>query len=162
MPPTPLAKTTRYVPQGTSRYYWLPAVAATTYIPTRIEIDAGTDLTAELAVITGFSTTVAQVDTPDADTRFISRVPSSITPDESSITFYGSKDGDDAADFFSRDQEGFLVFADKGDVEARVAEIVPVTVANVTKTRDITAASQVVVSYSITDEPVTFDLPALT
>lgn len=161
MPPTPLTKTTRFVPQGTSRYYWLPTVAAADYIPTRIEIDGGTDLTGEVAAITGFTTTVAQVDTPDAETRFISRVPASITPDDSSITFYGSKDSEDAGSFFSRDQEGFLVFADGGDVATQNAEVVPVTVANVSRTREITGASTVIVSYSITDEPVTFELPAI-
>lgn len=159
MPPTPLNKTTRFSPQGTSRYYWLPTVAAADMIPTRTEIDAGTDLTSEVAAVTGWSTTPNQIDTPDAGSRFVSRVPGSITADDSSLTFYGSKDGDDARTFFTRDMTGYVMFADAGDVPGAKAEIFPVTVLNVSPVRDITGAFQVVVSFSITDDPVTFDIP---
>lgn len=160
MPPTPLATTQRFVPQGTSRYYWVPTIAATTKIPTRAEMDAGTDLTGEVAVVTGFSTTATQVDTPDALNRFVGRVPSSITPDDSSLTFYGSKSGTDVRSFFTRDQTGFLVICDSGDVPGRMAECVPVTVLNISKVRDLTGAFQIVVSFSVTSEPVPFVIPA--
>lgn len=160
MAPSPLTTTTRFIPQGTSRYYWVPVVAAAGHVPTRVEIDAGTDLTCEVAAITGFSTTAAQVDTPDACSRFISRVPGPITPDDSSITFYGSKDGEDARTFFSRDQAGYVLFCDAGDTVSLPAEIFPTTVTNVSAMREITGAFQVVVSFSITADPVTFDLPA--
>lgn len=162
MPPTPLTKTVRHIPQGTSRYYWLPLIADAALAATRVEINAGEDLTAEVAAITGFSTTGAQVDTPDAASRFVSRVPGLITPDDSSISFYASKDGDDAATFFTRDQEGYLLFADGGDVATQPAEVFPVTVTSVSRGRDLTAARLVMVSFAITSEPVTIDLPALT
>lgn len=160
MAPTPLMKTSRHIPQGTSKYYWLPVVAALTLIATRAEIDGGTDLTAEIAAVTGFSTTGAVVDTPDAASRFVSRVPGLITPDDSSISYYGSKDGEDAGTFFTRDQTGFLLFCDGGDVPTQPAEIFPVTVTSVSRARDLTAARLVMVSYAITAEPQIIDIPA--
>lgn len=160
--PTPLTKTQRHIPQGTSKYYWLPVVAAPTLAATRAEIDGGTDLTPEMAAVTGFSTTGAVVDTPDAASRFVSRVPGLITPDDSSISFYGSRDGEDAGTFFTRDQTGFILFADGGDVPTQPAEIFPVTVTSVSRARDLTAARLVMVAFAITAEPQVIDLPATT
>lgn len=160
MAPTPLDPTTRFIPQGTSRYYWLPAIADAGLAASRTEIDAGTDLTCEVAAVTGWSTTAAQVDTPDACSRFISRVPGSITPDDSSFTFYGSKTGDDARAFFTRDQAGFVMFLDGGDVPTEKAEVFPVTVTNVSTVREITGAFQVVVAFSITADPQLVAIPA--
>lgn len=159
MPITPLTKTTRFIPQGTSKYLWAPTLANYTAV-LLTEIDTTTDLTGEVAAISGFSTTGNQVDVPDAQSRFTKRVPGSVTPDDSSITFYGSKDGDDAGTFFTRDQSGFLIFMDGGNVAAQPMEVFPVTVVSVSRQREITSASQVVVSFSITDEPSTQDIPA--
>lgn len=159
MPPTPLTKTSRYIPQGTSKYYWVQTIADPA-APTRTELDAGTDLTGEVAAVAGFSTTANLVDTPDAQSRFTKRVPGSVTPDDSSITFYGSKTGDDAASFFSRDMTGHVVFMDGGDVTGQPMEIFPVTVVSVSRQREITAASQVVVAFAITDDPATADISA--
>lgn len=159
---TPLDPTKRFIPQGVSKYYWVPTIVATTGIPTRTELDAGTDLTGEVAVITGFSTTGGQVDVPDALSRFTKRVPGSITADDSSITFYGTKDptGEDVRALLTRDQTGYIVIMDAGDVTGALAESFPVTVTSVSKVREITGAFQVVVSFSITAEPVEFDIPA--
>lgn len=159
MPPTPLTKTTRFIPQGTSKYYWTPTIAAATGIPTRAELDAGTDLTGEVAAVAGFTTTGDQVDVPDAQSRFTKRVPGSVNPEDSSMTFYGSKTGADASTFFTRDQTGYVVMLDSGDTSGRPAESFPVTVVSVAKQREITSAFQVVVAFSITSDPVTFNLP---
>lgn len=160
MPITPLTKTTRFIPQGVSRYYWVATLADYT-AATRTELDTATDLTGEVAAIAGFTTTGAQVDVPDALSRFTKRVPGSVNPEDSSITFYGSKTGDDAATFFSRDQSGFLVFMDGGDVASQPMEVFPVTVVSVSRNREITSASQVVVNFSITDDPAAQDIPTV-
>lgn len=159
---TPLTPTKRFIPQGTSKYLWLPTVTATTGIPTRAELDAGTDLTGEVAVITGFSTQGGTVDVPDALSRFTKRVPGPITADDSSITFYGTKDAeeDDARSVFTRDLTGYIVIMDAGDVTGALAEIFDVVVISVSKMREITAAFQIVVSFSISADPVEFPLPA--
>jgi hypothetical protein len=160
-PTASLNPTQRFIPQGTSRYYWLPTIAAETGIPTRTELDAGTDLTGEVAVITGFSTTGGQVDTPDAMSRFTKRIPGPITADDSSITFYGTKDptGEDVRSLLTRDQTGYLVILDSGDVEGALAEAFQVVVISVSKMREITGAFQVVVSFSIAADPVEFPVP---
>lgn len=162
MAPTPLDPTTRHIPTGVSRYYWVPVIASAALAATRIEIDAGTDLTSEIAAITGFSVTGATVDTPDAASRFVSRVNGLINPADSSISFYASKTGEDAATFFSRDMTGYLMFLDGGDVATQPAEVFPVSVTSVSRGRELTAARLIMVSYAITAEPQVVDIPALT
>src|SRR5690554_4879036 len=94
MAATPLNPTTRYIPPGVRQYYFVPTIADKN-APTRTELDAGTDLTGEIAEVSGFQATSESVDTPDLLSRFTSRVPGRITADDSSITFYASQDSDD-------------------------------------------------------------------
>jgi len=160
MAPTALPTTTRYIPQGTSRYYWVPAIASIS-APTRLEIDAGTDLTCEVAALAGFMTTAGDVDAPDACSRFVGKVPGLITADDSSINFYSDEEGDDVHSFFTRDQIGFVLILPGGDVAARKMDVWPARVKSVSRVQTLDAAQQIVVQFSITRDPaVNVDIPA--
>src|SRR5579884_158619 len=105
---TPLASTSRYIPQGTRHYYWVPTITSYTS-PTRAELDAGTDLTPEIAEVQGFAATSASVDTPDLGSRFTSKIPGLITADNSNITFYLSSTSNDVRTLLTRDTSGYVV-----------------------------------------------------
>ena len=66
---TPITATSRYIPPGTTRYYWVPTIANKA-APTRSELNAGSDLTAEISAVSGFATSSDQQDTPDLGSRF--------------------------------------------------------------------------------------------
>ena len=54
MPPSPLSATSRYVPPGTRKIYWVTTIATYT-APTRGELNAGIALSNEIAAVAGFT-----------------------------------------------------------------------------------------------------------
>src|SRR4051812_50064985 len=104
---TPITATSRYIPPGTTRYYWV-ATIANKNSPTRSELNAGSDLTAEIASVSGFATNSDQQDTPDLGSRFVSKIPGRITADDSSITLYMSSTSSDVRTLLPRDTAGVV------------------------------------------------------
>ena len=70
MPATPTNPTTRFFQPEVSKVYFLPAIAATNLTPLRAEVNAGLDLSAEIAALSGWTVTSGQIETPDLGTRF--------------------------------------------------------------------------------------------
>lgn len=153
MPATGIQRSTRFYTVGTTQCLWLPAIADADLEPTRSEINAGTDLTAEIAEFEGWSTTSETIDTPDMVSRFVSSIAGAITAEESSISFYADKDGDDARSIFERDTAGFIVWMDSGDVEGAPMDVYPVQVSSAPKVRSMDNATLIRVDFNITREP---------
>ena len=154
--PTPLlTASTRYTDQATTRVYWVPSIAATNLTPTRLELNAGTDITNELNDLSGWSVQGEQIDTQSMGERFRSRIPGSTSAEDSSLTFFASKSGSDIRVLNPRGTSGFIFWADGGDVAGQKAEVYPVTVMSVGLIRTTTGgdATKVVINYSITREP---------
>lgn len=155
MPATGIQRSTRFYTVGTTVCLFLPAIADTTgLVPTRIEINAGTDLTAELAEFEGWSTTSEAIDTPDMASRFVGSIAGAITAEDSSLSLYADKDGDDARTIFPRDTAGFIVWMDSGDVAAALMDVYQVQVASAPKVRSMDNATLIRVDFTITREPV--------
>jgi hypothetical protein len=153
MPATPITLATRYFPTGTTKYYWLPSCSDPDN-PTRGELNAGTDLSPDLAAVSGWKTTSAQIDTPAIVARFTGKIPGRITADDSSIEMYADLAGTDARTLMPRDTAGFIARLDGGDVAARKMDIFPVTVSATPKdmgTDD--KAATITFEFSITSEP---------
>jgi hypothetical protein len=154
MPATPIPKSTRFYTVGRTQCYFLPTIVAGTLIPTRTEMDAGTDLTREIAEMDGWSTESEKIETPDMVSRFVSSIPGAITAEDSSISFYASEDSDDARTVFPRDTAGFIIWLDSGDVADATMDIYPVQVASAPKVRSMDEATLIRVDFNITQEPV--------
>lgn len=148
-----LTATTRFFQRGTTKVYFLPTIAAVNLTPTRPEITAGTDLSAEIADLAGWAVGVDMVDVPDLGSRFTAQIAGSIKPEQSSITFYGDVGGADARTNLPVDQAGFIVFMDGGDVPTKKLDAYPVKVASHSKLRTLTNAFQITISFSITKVP---------
>lgn len=154
---TALDSTTRYYAVGTRQWAWLDTCADYTS-PTRAEIDAGTDLTGEIAETDGFTVSSDSIDAPDYGKRFVRKVPGRINADDSSITFYADADSADVRTVLHRDDTGFVVIFPEGDDEgesSHTMDVFPVTVASVSKPTSDSDPARIVVAFTITDEPAT-------
>lgn len=153
MAAAPIDKSTRYYTVGTTKVLFVPTIAAPA-TPTRTELDAGTDVTSEIAEFEGWSTTSEPIETPDMVSRFVSSIPGAITAEESSISFYASKTGEDARQLLPRDTAGFIVWMDSGDVPTTgTMDVYPVLVASAPKVRSMDSATLIRVDFQITSEP---------
>lgn len=153
MAATPIATVSRFFPTGTTKYVFC-ATIANKNAPQRAEIDAGTDLSGEIAEVEGWQVTSELIDVPDINSRFTSKIPGRTSADDSSITFYADPSGADARTLFPRDTEGFILRMDGGDVPGRKMDVFPVRVSSVPKemgTGD--GAATLTVMFAITSEP---------
>lgn len=130
---TPIAAVNRYWPVGTTKWIWCPTIAAYATAITRAEINAGTDLSGEIADISGFTVSSNQIDTPDVNSRFRSKIPGPIEAEDSSLTFYADPTGADVRTLLPRDTTGYIVRMDGGDVAGRKCSIFPVKVSSQNK-----------------------------
>jgi len=153
MATTAITATARFFQPEISKVYFVPTIADIAS-PTRVELDAGDDLTAEISDIQGFSLTSNFIDTPDLGHRFVSQIPGSIKADQSSLTFYGDKTGDDVRSVLPRETAGYLVFMDTGDVATQPMDVFPIEVASVGKLRRTSDnAYQLTIMFAITAVP---------
>src|SRR5689334_18895336 len=104
----------RYTSRGSTKVYWVATIA--NYLsPTRSELNAGTDLSPQLMDSSGWTVKSNQIDTPDAATRFTSKIPGSIDAEDSTLTMYASKNGVDARALMPQDTVGYIVLLFGGD-----------------------------------------------
>lgn len=158
MPTIPVS--TRFFQPGIVDVYWLPTVASPTAV-TRAEITAGTSLTPELDDWSGWSYTTNFIETKDASSRVGPKLAGRVSLDDSSMTFNGSKDGQDIRTVLTVDAAGYILICDGGDVEDYLGELFPVTVGAVVPVRSLdSAAFMVRIDFGVTNLPHTVTLPA--
>jgi hypothetical protein len=151
--PTPLTSTLRYIPPGTRKVYWLTTIASYATAVTRAEINAGTDLTNEIASMSGFTVNSASTDTPDLSTRFTAKIPGRITADDSSISFYASSTSADVRTVLPRDTAGFVIILPEGDVPTQKMDVFPAKVSSTAVDTTMEDPAQVNVQFTITKIP---------
>lgn len=164
MAATPIASTTRYINPGVTKiYFCAEGVISDKSAPTREELDAGTDITAEVNAIDGFTVTGDDVETPDMATTFTSKIPGRTSADDSSITVYADVTGADARALLPRGTNGFIVIMDGGDVAGSLMDVYPIRVKSQGKPRSTegTDPATVEIQVSITAEPAeNVEIPA--
>jgi hypothetical protein len=160
MPATAIAAANRYFQPGTTKVIVIPSIASLTAGATRGEINAGTDVSGDVAAINGFQITSNQIDTPDLGGRFTKRVPGRLAADDSSITFYADVTGADIRTVLTRDLNTYIGLMDGGDVAGRKADYFQVRVASVGKVRDLEDAPRLTVTFTIRDYGENKTIPA--
>lgn len=78
----------RYIPDGITRVFSVPTIASAGLVPTAAEITAGTELTAEIATVEGFTFTGGTVETPDWGSTFTSKVPGRDSAEDGVVSWY--------------------------------------------------------------------------
>lgn len=152
MAATPMAATTRYFRPGTTVILWVDTIADKN-APTRVEIDAGTDLSAEVFQINGFQVSSAALPTPDFGSRFSSSIGGEITAPDSSLVTYADVTSVDIRTVISRDDNGFIVIMDEGDVATQLMDVYPVRVGSVGKLRPREDPARHQSDFFVTSEP---------
>lgn len=147
-----MTPTVRYFRPGTTVILWVPTIADKTAV-TRLEIDAGTDLSAEVFQINGFQVMTAAVETPDYGSRFTSSISGAITAPDSSLVTYADITSVDIRTVVQRDDNGFVVIMDEGDVSTLLMDVFPVRVGSVGKLRAREDPGRHQTDFFITSEP---------
>lgn len=149
-----LTASTRFFRPGISKCYYIPTIAATNLTPTRAEMNAGTDLSAEIADISGWSVTSSFIDTPDYSTQFTGKITGRTEADDSSITFYESQNSVDVRTVLPRNTTGYIMWLDGGDVAGQKADVFPVKVGSNAKQRTTDdEAAMIEVQFAVTRTP---------
>ncbi len=144
----------RFFAPEITKIYFLPTIADAGLAWTRTEADAGDDISGEVADISGWTVSGNMINTPDLGSRFNSQISGRTSADNSSITFYADKAGEDIRTVLQRGLRGFIVIMDGGDVAAQPSDVFPVEVTAVGKVRSVgDQAAQLTVTFAITAEP---------
>jgi hypothetical protein len=149
-----IATATRFFQPGLVAFVFLPAIAATTRIPTTPELTAGTNLTSEVDDIAGWTVSTAFIETKDASTRVRPQLAGAVTFEGSSITFNASKTGSDVRGVFTRGQLGYMLIADAGLGTGNKGDVFPIEVGAIAKLRNLDNANfKIRVDFGITGVP---------
>jgi len=115
MPATPISTVSRYIPEGVWHFNFLPAIAS----PTRAEINAGTDLSPQVAGYGTWAVIGAAVPTPDLASSFVPSIPGLLSADGTTLSMYADPTGSDVRTLLPRNTVGFMLVLPGGDVAGR-------------------------------------------
>ena len=118
MAATPIGVSSRYIPEGTWHFNYLPAIA-TLSSPTRAEINAGTDLSPQVASYGTWAVQGAAVPTPDLASTFVPSIPGLLSADGTTLSMYADVGSADVRTLLPRNTVGFMLVLPSGDVPGR-------------------------------------------
>jgi hypothetical protein len=130
--------------------------------PTRLEINAGVDVTAQIADWAGFTVTTELIDVPNVGNKYVPRIGGRVTAEDSSITFHLSETGADIRAHLNADESGvggppatrgWYLLADAGDVAGRLADLYPFEVTGMGKIRALDSNLRITVSLAFRSRP---------
>lgn len=105
----------RFIRQGRAKYYFVPTVAgyvatapSTSTKPTNTELTAGQELTKQIAGVTGWQQSSAEVATPDMSSDFNSNIPGTKSVGQSGFTLYADDTADPVRTALVDDATGFV------------------------------------------------------
>ena len=150
---TPIAGSNRYIPEGVTKFYWVATIATYT-APSRGELNAGTDLSPEIANSGDWAITANALDTPDLVTTFTPQIPGKITMGTTTIDMYADPAGTDARTLMPRGAVGFIVKFLGGDITGRKMDVFPVKVGSTAKPVALGGTANIITfSYYVTKIP---------
>lgn len=156
---TKIAASTRYFLPGTTKVYIVPTVADLATGPTRAELDGGTDVSEEIAAISGWLISSDMVATPDLGGRFNKQVTGRLNAADSGLTFWADKLGNDVRDTLTLDLNTHVVFLDGGDAAGAPMDVYKVSVASAGKVREIEGAGRLDTRFVIRDYTENLSVP---
>jgi hypothetical protein len=77
----------RFFRRGKTKVYWVPTLSSTTS-PSAAQINAGVNMSAQIADISGFEFSNSPIPTPDLSTPFTTTIPGEDTAQEPQLVFY--------------------------------------------------------------------------
>jgi hypothetical protein len=148
----PISASARYIPESVTHYYFVTTMAS--YLsPTRSELNAGTDLTPEIATTGDWGITSAAIDTPDLATLFTSQIPGKITVSNATINMYADSTSADVRTLLPRGTTGFVVKFPEGDITGHKMDVFPVKVGSQAKPTALGNPSVIQLAFYVTKIP---------
>ena len=148
----PIAGSTRYIPEGNTHYYWVVTIA--NYLsPTAAELNAGTDLTPEIATTGNWGIISGSIDAPDLATLFTPQITGKVTIDGATIDMYASINSIDVRTLLPRGTIGNVVKFPEGVVAGRTMDVFPAKVLQQAKPTNFTNPSVVQLGWAVTKIP---------
>lgn len=146
----------KYMRRGTSKFFFLTAIAAGSMIPSRSELSAGTEFSEYIAAMDGWTISNNEIETPNMADTYDSTIPGSDKAESSSFTFYEDEDLDDMETLFAKGTVGYVVILRKGDKPASNSmDVFPVRVASQSPQYSAeNEAAKFMATCSITSRPV--------
>ncbi|MFI0156230.1 phage tail tube protein [Streptomyces lydicus] len=146
----------RFNRKGVTKILFAETIAAATYLPTAAEMTGATDYTKKIAAVDGFSLENQEIETPDMDSTFVSKIPGDDQAADSSLTFYEDDTADTIETDLAKGTIGFVIICRKGKAAAtKGMDVHPVRVAS--SSPAISAdneAAKIMVKFSIIDRPL--------
>ncbi|MGD9989307.1 hypothetical protein [Pseudonocardia sp.] len=152
MPPTQVTAYNAYYQPGITKVYIVDDIADYT-APTRVELDAGLDVTRQVRSIDGWTVAADQIERPDMASLFTSKIGGRTSADDSSLTIYAARNGVDVRSTLVQGYTGFVVFLDGGDVTGYKMDVYPVLVISRPKQRGDSDPMTTQYQFSITQPP---------
>lgn len=154
---TTIHATARFIPEGVTEVYWAPGTGAFANYnsPGTAELrgTATLRLTKEISEMGDWSVTSDSVDAPDLGSRFTSQIPGKITVDGLTITMYADQQANDVRKQIVRDQAGYIVVLDTGDVTGQSMDVFPVKVASAAKPTSLGDPKGIMLTFTVTGVP---------
>ncbi|MEU6016968.1 hypothetical protein ABZ826_23835 [Streptomyces sp. NPDC047515] len=146
----------RFTRKGVTRILFAETIAAADYTPTLVEVTGATDYTKQIAAVDGFSIENQEIETPDMDSTFVSKIPGDDSAADSSLTFWEDDTTDTIETDLAKGTTGFVIICRKGKAaSSKGMDVYPVRVASNSST--VTAdneGAKLMVKFSITDRPL--------
>jgi hypothetical protein len=154
VPAIPLTTTARYFPPGVRQYYWVPSIATQT-APTRAELNAGTDLSGQVAAVSGWQLVKTRADVTPLGSAVTVMLDTIADPNSAANEFviYASTSSTDARLLLPPGTAGFLVFLPEGDFPGRRCEVWPATVSTMFFDQDTETPGQIHFQFTVTGLP---------
>ncbi|MET9436870.1 hypothetical protein [Streptomyces sp. NPDC006551] len=145
----------RFSRKGVTKILFAETIASTAYIPTRAELNGATKLTKQIAAVEGFALENQEIETPDLESTFTSKIPGDDSAADSSLTFYEDDTSSTLEETLAKGTTGYVIILRKGDIPAsKSMDVYPVRVAS--KSAAITVdneSAKWTARFSITDTP---------
>lgn len=148
----------RFMRKGITKVFFVPTIADPE-APTATEVNAGVNLTGQIAEVNGFSFTNSPINTPDMASAFVSKIPGEDTTDDSSLVFYEDSVTNPISTALGKGTTGFVVIFPTGiagetPAAADKADVWPAQVASNSKQYTVdNDAAKYTVTFTLTAEP---------
>lgn len=147
-----------FVPSSTEQWKWVPTVSNTAS-PTTVEYGAGTDITNDIAEVTGFEAAAQFVETPTMQGGVIAKISGRQTLGDCNITFdeHSTYADNTPMTTMTEGTSGYIVISryTKTPAAAAKVEVWPVTVAGVNRKHTAgNEPAQYVIGFAVNAAPV--------
>ncbi len=152
MAATPIGGSTRYIPEGNTHFYWVVSIA--NYLsPTAAELNAGTDLTPEIAATGNWGIISGSIDAADLASLFTPQITGKVTVDGPTLDMYASINSIDVRTLVPRGTAGYVVKFPEGVIAGRTMDVFPSKTLQQAKPTNLTNPSVIQLGWAVTKIP---------